>query len=120
MPVVAYRGGEASDDTKQWRNRRTQSYMCLRDALRDRRITFGQQYNDGWDEFAAQACSIRTVPGSERVEDLETKESMKRRGIKSPDEVDSLAMLFATQTPTLPIRLEAVHTQQLVSAEAAW
>lgn len=112
--VVRYTGGSASDDVKRWRNRRVQSYMVLRDRLRDGLVAFdeGALYdaehvatlNDDdrpEDELLAQACSVRRVIGVERVEDLETKEAMKRRGVKSPDRADSLAMIFATQAPTV-------------------
>lgn len=99
--VVEYRGGESSDDKTKWRNRRTQSYMSLRNAFRDMSITFDERAIDSFDHFAAQLCSIRTRPGIERVEDLETRQSMKDRGIKSPDRADSLAMQYATQYPTM-------------------
>lgn len=98
--VVAYRGGESSDDTAKWRNRRTQSYMVLRDAHRDGEIIYADDFTDDWDGFTAQMCSIKTKEGTERVEDLMTKKEMKALGIKSPDKADSVAMQYATQSPT--------------------
>ena len=107
--VVTYRGGSASDDSVLWRNRRTQTYLVFRDGLRDGSIDFAEGFfddEDDWEDFIAQVCSIRTKPGTERIEDLETKEEMKRRGIKSPDMADSSAMQFATQDPMMSSRGE--------------
>lgn len=102
--VVRYVGGEASANPKLWRCRRVQSYMVLRDALRDGRLCAAQDAFGARHEveaFMRQAASIRSKPGTDSREDLVTREEMRRNGIKSPDRVDSLAMQFATQAPTL-------------------
>jgi len=102
-PVVRYMGGAGSDNPKLYRNRRTQSYISYRDALRDGRVVYADDYfdRDDEDDFLAQHTSIKTKPGSERIEDLMTKQEMKAKGIKSPDMVDPCAMHYATQTPTI-------------------
>jgi hypothetical protein len=102
--VVQYKGGAESANQKKWRNRRVQSYIALRDALRDGTLIIdAKALHDelAIDEFDAQLCSIRTKPGTERLEDLITKEEMKRDGLKSPDRSDSLAMQFATTAPVI-------------------
>lgn len=120
-PVVTYKGGEASDDVKQWRNRRTQSYIVMRDAHREGNISYGEAIGgESWDEFAAQMCSVKTKPGVERVEELETKEAMKRRGLKSPDHADGVAMLFATQVPHVAGRLEVMILSESTAAGDNW
>ncbi len=43
-PVVIYKGGEASDDSKQWLNRRTQSYIAMRNAFRDDEIIIAETF----------------------------------------------------------------------------
>lgn len=104
--VVVYRGGESSDDTALWRNRRVQSYLVLRNAMRDDTITLADTMLPDrieWAEFEAQLCSIRSKPANERIEDLVTKEELKREGVKSPDMADSLAMQFATSAPRYQI-----------------
>jgi len=104
FPVVTYRGGEGSDDPSRWKNRRTQSYLVLRDAFRDGSISVAEDAfpeTEARDDFEAQLLTIRLKPGQERVEELETKQEMLRRGIVSPDRADSMAMQFATQSPTL-------------------
>jgi len=110
MPVIAYKGGEASDDTAKWRNRRTQSYIVMRDGFRDEAIFIADDFTADWDDFTAQMCSIKSKPGTERLEELQTKEEMKRSGIKSPDMADSPAMVFATKQPSMTGRLGSIIT----------
>jgi len=112
MPVIVYRGGGDSDNKKLWRNRRVQSYLSLRNALRDGRVEFADGFTpdsdpNAVDDMQAQLCSIRTKPGTERVEDLVTKKDLQAEGLKSPDRADSLAMLFATSVPHLARNLKA-------------
>ncbi len=118
--VVVYKGGEGSDDIKQWRNRRTQSYICLRDAYREGQIMFVEEFTaaDELDDFTAQMCSVRGKPGSERLEELETKEAMKKRNLKSPDKADGIAMMFATQAPTITSQMDVVGCGEMASAES--
>lgn len=102
--VVQYKGGAAAANPKKWRNRRVQTYIACRDAFRDHAIILHPQALQdelAWDEFEGQLCSIRTKPGTEKLEDLITKEEMKRDGLKSPDRADSLAMQFATIAPVV-------------------
>jgi len=100
-PVIRYKGGSQSDDTEVWRNRRVQSYLCLRDALRDGRVRFDPNFCDEgqWLELEAQIVSIRAEPGTEKWEDIELKSRMLARGIKSPDIPDAMSMVYATQEP---------------------
>jgi hypothetical protein len=117
-PVITYKGGESSDDSSQWRNRRVQSYIALRNDFRDGRIVLPDFMveSDEWADVEAQICSIRARPGNDRNEDLITKDQMKTEGMKSPDRADSLAMQYATQSPRLsleppaPSEMLAVHS----------
>lgn len=102
--VITYKGGEASDDTKKWRNRRAQSYINLRDAFRDGRLKIlvsAFESDEDREDFVAQLCLIERKPGDDRVEELVSKREMQLRGVKSPDIADSCAMGYATQQPTL-------------------
>lgn len=102
--VVQYKGGAAASNPLKWRNRRVQTYIALRDAFRDGSIVIHPEaLHDelAWDEFEAQLTSVKTKPGTEKLEDLVTKEEMKRDGLKSPDRADSLAMQFATIAPAI-------------------
>lgn len=102
--VVQYKGGASASNPLKWRNRRVQTYIALRDAFRDGTlIVHPEAVHDelAWDEFEAQLTSVKTKPGTEKLEDLVTKEEMKRDGLKSPDRADSLAMQFATIAPAI-------------------
>lgn len=117
-PVVVYRGGAVSDNSKLWRNRRVQSYLSCRNALRDGTVMFADdcfESDEAIDNLQAQLCSIRTKPGTERVEDLVTKQDLIRQGLKSPDQADSLAMQWATSAPTL-INVSEARTTNAVES----
>ena len=103
VPTVAYKGGAKSDDAEQWANRRTQSYICYRNDLRDGYVIIAPDYCDDedWDDFFAQHTSIKTAEGNEKREELETKKSLIARGIKSPDMPDAIKQHWATESPTL-------------------
>jgi hypothetical protein len=103
LPVVIYKGGESASNPALFRNRRVQSYIALRNDFRDGRIVLLPDMlpdESAWSEFEAQLCSIKSKPGTDRLEDLQTRAEMNREGIDSPDYADSLAMQYATQTPT--------------------
>ena len=118
--IIPYRGGEASDGP--YRNRRVQSYISLRNALRDNTITFADNAlpdRQQWDELEGQLCSIRLKAEITRVDDLMTKEEMKRESMKSPDIADALAMQYATMAPRLvtgmqvPVQTVAIRSNLL-------
>jgi len=113
-PIIAYKGGASSDDTTQWRNRRVQSYLSLRDDFRDGKIIIADDFCDqtDWDDFEAQLCCIKSRDGgTERVEDLMTKEQTVKESGKSPDMADSAAMQYATDYPTMG---SMVHVPEVV------
>ena len=94
--------------------------MVLRDAFRDGRLSFADDFTDDPTELQAQLCSIRSKPGSERLEDLLTREEMRSLGIVSPDRADSMAMQYATQAPrvalaaaTAPVRMAVTESTLL-------
>lgn len=102
--VIRSVGGEASDNNKRFRNRRVQNYISLRDEFRDGRVFVDPDFvndEDEWDEFCYQLVSIQSVPGTDRVEDIETKEVYKAREGKSPDRADSTAQQFTTAVPVI-------------------
>lgn len=106
--VLRYVGGEASSDPSKWRCRRVQTFMVTRDCLRNGTACLHPglcEDQEAWDEFDAQLTSIRSKPGTERVEDLLTKEEQRReRAVsdawQSPDRADSYNMQFAGQAPS--------------------
>jgi hypothetical protein len=96
--VAAFKGGAASSNKLRWRNKRVQSYWSLHNALRDARISYADDFFENENdqaEYEAQLLSIRVKHSIEKLEDLQTKEEMKRGGIASPDMADSSMMLFS-------------------------
>lgn len=108
--VVAHKGGMAATNKKKYRNMRTQIYCLFRDAHRDSKIRYSPNFTDSWEDYIAQVCSIKLNPNSERVDDIETKQSMLNRGIKSPDKSDSAAMAYSP-IPVLAKEIEEVNEQ---------
>lgn len=102
--VRAHKGGKASTQPEKYRNMRAQVYYSLRDALRDGYIFFSEEFFDDeadWQELCAQLCSVKMKLGSERVDELVSKEQMRADGIKSPDRGDSLSMQYAPPAETI-------------------
>lgn len=96
--VAAFKGGAASSSKLKWRNKRVQSYWSFHNALRDGRVVYADNFFDNDEdkaEYEAQLISIRTKHSIEKLEDLRTKEEMKRGGFCSPDMADSSMMLFS-------------------------
>lgn len=124
-PVIGYAGGTRSDNPDRWRNRRVQSYWAFHDDLQAGRIVYDDNFvdaEDEWDEYFDQVCAIRTRPGLERVEDLESKEMLVKRTGKSPDRADASAMSYVTELPDVAYSgeqaIEAIG--EMSSAQADW
>lgn len=102
--VVLYRGGENSDNPDLWRNRRVQTHLVARNALRDGWVTIDDdafESEQDWDDFCAQATAVRRKPGTEKYEDIETKQDLLKRTLKSPDIEESVFMTFTSKAPQL-------------------
>lgn len=124
--VICYKGGEASSDPTKWRNRRVQSYIAFRDALASGQVSFAEDYASEQDkeDMIAQVCWIKTKPGIERVEDLETKQELIRDSGKSPDLADTKAMIYATKLPstgsTMLMNPTVMAVGTMESTDASW
>ena len=84
--------GSKADDPRMYANKRAEMWGRLRDWL-----PIGCLVRD---EFLA--TDLTAVEYSFRADDsilLESKESMKRRGLASPDDADALALTFAFPVP---------------------
>lgn len=130
--VIMYKGGESSSNSKKWRNRRVQSFMVLRDEFaRVGAISFSDNYTEteeykdrDIEDMVAQLCWIRTKPGIEKVEDLQTKQELIRETGKSPDLADVKAMMFATKLPStgssMLMNTNIAAIGEMESANASW
>ncbi len=87
--IIGVKSGESAIQHEDYINKRAEMWGCIKEALED-----GLQLPD--DEGLAGELS---APGfgydSARRVKLEKKEDMKKRGVKSPDKADALALTYA-------------------------
>ena len=97
--VVKFKAGKASGNPKRWANQRAQSFCTFADMLRDGEIKIDPKFcesDEDWDDFYGQCASIRRKEGEDKVERLESKKDMMKRGLKSPDIADAVSMPFGS------------------------
>jgi len=87
VPVVS---GEAAFDNKRYANRRAEMWQIMKDWLMDSPC----QIPDN-DSLHADLCNIEYKYKSNNQLLMESKDDMRKRGIRSPDEADALAYTFA-------------------------
>lgn len=88
-PVAEVIGGEKPDDTEHFYNRRAENHWGFRERLESGNIDLP---NDP--ELISQLAGIKYTIMSDRRVKVETKEDMKKRGMKSPDKADAVIMAF--------------------------
>src|SRR5262249_2316166 len=81
--------GRPARDSGRFANRRAEIYWNLRERFRLGEIAIPQD-----DALCEELAGIRYMHTSRGQIKIESKEVMKRRGQKSPDRADMLAMLF--------------------------
>lgn len=122
--VVRFKGGSTENvDTKKYRNQRVKSYIVLRDEFLRGSIYYHEDFceEQDWEEYLAQMSSVKTKPGLERVEDLMSKQDMKREGVKSPDMADATSMMYSTMSPELgDTNFSPILTGTMETANADW
>lgn len=96
-PAIPFGGGERAVRPDEYPNRRTEVLWELRRAMEDGLVALDP--ND--EELAAQMARIKWRPHARYVCEIETKKEMRKRGVKSPDRVDAVAMAF-TRPESLP------------------
>lgn len=88
--VVAVNAGEKPLDTKLYLNKRAEMWGEMKAWLKEHPV----QIPDS-DTLHADLCAPTYKYDSNTRVQLEKKEDMKKRGLKSPDEADALALTFA-------------------------
>jgi hypothetical protein len=88
--IVSVNGGATPLDGKRYVNKRAEMWSEMKQWLIDRPC----QIPDN-DSLHADLCCVKYKYDSNSRLQLEKKEDMKRRGIRSPDEGDALALTFA-------------------------
>lgn len=88
--VHAFNGGEAARDAKRWYNATAEAWGLMAGAFREGKITLRPNM-----ALIGQLCSRRYSVQSDRTLRLESKDILRAKGGKSPDEADALSMCFA-------------------------
>jgi hypothetical protein len=126
--VIVHKGSETDGiDTKRWRNRRVMCAIKLYEMLRDGKLHISPDAIDDLDTFIQHMTSVKRA-SNERVDDIETKEKLKKDAGFSPDKFDSLAMQFSRSLPagyTGAINIDTVEElnrrmPMMESANANW
>lgn len=104
IPIIPYRSGNASGNSKLYRNMRVQSHLVMRNRYRDGLIAYAEDYTDDWDGLFGQLTMNRKKIGQgDRVEDLLSKDDLVALGFVSPDRSDAQSMHFVNYVPVLAI-----------------
>jgi hypothetical protein len=86
--------GASTDFPDRFRNLKAQFYWALRERFKDGQVS-------GLDDDLAitQLASIRYEINPRGLIEIESKDEMKKRGLKSPDRAEALMLCFANRTP---------------------
>lgn len=99
--VVAVHGGEQPLDTEQYINKRAECWGEMKDWLTDKTLPVSIPDDD---DLHADMTAPQSKRDSKYRLQIESKESMKKRGVSSPDNADALALTFA-----YPVSEKAMH-----------
>lgn len=89
-PAIDMQAGQAPQNSERFLNTRAEWYWGLRDRFETLDIDLDED-----EELAFQLANIKYKPNSRGQIVIESKEDMKKRGLKSPDKADVIMMLFA-------------------------
>lgn len=100
LAALEWRGGFPAHDDERFVNRRAEMFWQLREAMEAGQIDLDP--ND--DDLAAQLGKLKwKTDGRGRIQ-VESKEDMRKRGVRSPDRADAAAMAFAA--PVTPLEVQ--------------
>jgi hypothetical protein len=82
--------GQAPENSERFLNARAEWYWGLRERFESMDIDLDED-----EDLTFQLSNIKYKPNSRGQIVIESKEDMKKRGLKSPDKADTIMMLFA-------------------------
>lgn len=88
LPCVEFRNGAKAHEHKRFVNRRAECYWILREMLEDGEIDLDPEDLD----LASQLQQIKWFTDKKGRKQIESKDEMKDRGLKSPDRADAVMM----------------------------
>jgi hypothetical protein len=89
-PAKEMRSGFKAIDSEQFLNTRAEWYWNLRKLFEAKEIDIGTD-----EDLASQLSKLKYKITSKGQIQIESKEEMKRRGLRSPDRADALMLAFA-------------------------
>lgn len=117
IPVIGVNSAERAEDSERYANKRAEIWYRLKEWLEDgpNRIP-----NDAALIADISAPSYKTHSNGSRL--IESKPDMKKRGVRSPDGADALAMTFAENVIPRAMREEyaAGHTSHHAATTAGY
>jgi phage terminase large subunit len=93
-PAEGINVGRNANDEARFANLKAEYYWRLRENFRD-----GQIGGIVDPIMASQLASIRYRPNAKGKIEIESKDDLKKRGVKSPDRAEALMLAFARWTP---------------------
>lgn len=108
--VVAVNSANSPLDMNKYSNKRAEMWAVMKEWLLDQPA----QIPDN-DTLHADLCSVKYTFDSKGRLMLERKEAMKKRGLRSPDEADALALTFAYPVSALSAKKEIETARKLMS-----
>lgn len=111
--VIAVNAGAAPFDATKYKNKRSEMWAALKNWLSDPPVQLPNS-----DSLHADICGIKYKFDSNSRLQMESKEEMKKRGIRSPDESDALCLTFAL--PDSAIYANNKQTEVLESLDEAF
>lgn len=90
--VVGINFGESAIENERFENRKAELFWVLREIIRDKQISLPDDK-----ELINQLCGIKYSYSRHGKIKIESKDELKKRGLKSPDKADALAIALAKQ-----------------------
>ena len=112
VPVIGVNSAERADDPERYANKRAEIWYRYKEWLED---TPNRMPNDAALIADTSAPGYKTHSNGSRL--IESKMDMKKRGIRSPDGADAIAMTFAE--PVIPKSQRAEYGDAYSTKQAA-
>jgi phage terminase large subunit len=118
--LAPFNGGESAHNRERFANRRAEVYWAMRERFRTGDISIPRD-----ETLVEELAGLKYQHTSRGQIKMESKDEMKRRGMKSPDRADMLSMLFDSafdgpSGPTEPRSREPSHTEAFRSEMRGW
>lgn len=113
LPVEAFNFGASAIESDKFENLKAEIYWNLREDIKTTALTENKLISLPDDkELINQLCSIKfKITRKGRIA-IESKDDLKKRGLKSPDKADSLAIAWSTGRSTHDPGITIISTEE--------